>query len=169
MFPLIANVVRKVLVSVLKCQRKTRRNRKSFTILQLCFQQANVLAVLLAYFRHFGSRFPLKLYVFLFVCRVMSWTNEHNLILCKETIFVNPFSANKKSVQRSGLWQQIADNLNATDKPRFLVGLHFVSNISSFMLIKWGLGRVRGRRTGVERRARISVSVCESRKAQHFL
>ena len=56
-----------------------------------------------------------------FVCRVMSWTNEHDLILCKETIFVNPFSAKKKSVQRSGLWQQIADNLNATDKPRFLV------------------------------------------------
>ena len=24
-------------------------------------------------------------------------------------------------MQRSGLWQQIADNLNATDKPRFLV------------------------------------------------
>ena len=51
----------------------------------------------------------------------MSWTNEHDLILCKETIFVNPFSAKKKSAQRSVLWQQIADNLNATDKPRFLV------------------------------------------------
>ena len=51
----------------------------------------------------------------------MSWTAEHDLILSKEILFMNPYRAKKKSVQRSGLWQRIADNLNSVDEPRFSV------------------------------------------------
>ena len=51
----------------------------------------------------------------------MSWTTEHDLILCKEILFVNPYAAKKKSVQRSGLWQLIADNLNSIENPRFIM------------------------------------------------
>jgi len=36
-------------------------------------------------------------------------------------IFVNPYSARKKSVQRSALWQKIADNLNSVKDPCFIV------------------------------------------------
>ena len=36
--------------------------------------------------------------------RIMNWTEEHNSVFCREIIFVNPFSAKKKSVQRSALW-----------------------------------------------------------------
>ena len=43
------------------------------------------------------------------VCRIINWTEEHDSIFCWEIIFVNPFSANKKSVQRSALWQKVAD------------------------------------------------------------
>ena len=51
----------------------------------------------------------------------MIWTSEHDLILCKEILFVNPYSAKKKSVQRSVLWQQIAENVNSIQSPRFIV------------------------------------------------
>ena len=50
----------------------------------------------------------------------MSWTPLHDIVLCKEIIFVNPYSAKKKSVQRSALWQKIADNLNSVKDPHFI-------------------------------------------------
>ena len=42
-------------------------------------------------------------------------------MLCKEIIFVNPYSAKKKSIQRSALWQKIAENLNSVKDPCFIV------------------------------------------------
>ena len=51
----------------------------------------------------------------------MSWTPLHDIVLCKEIISVNPYSAKKKSVQRSALWQKIADNLNSVKDPHFIV------------------------------------------------
>ncbi|XP_068760968.1 uncharacterized protein [Montipora capricornis] len=52
---------------------------------------------------------------------IMSWTPLHDIVLCKEIIFVNPYSAKKKSVQRTALWQKIADNLNSVKYPHFIV------------------------------------------------
>ena len=51
----------------------------------------------------------------------MNWTPLHDLVLCKEIIFVNPYSAKKKSIQRSALWQKIAENLNSVKDPCFIV------------------------------------------------
>ena len=51
----------------------------------------------------------------------MNWTDEHDSIFCREIIFVNPFSAKKKSVQRSALWQKVADTLNSITDPVFYV------------------------------------------------
>ena len=48
----------------------------------------------------------------------MNWTLLHNLVLCKEIIFVNPYSA---LIQRSALWQKIAENLNSVKDPCFIV------------------------------------------------
>ena len=53
--------------------------------------------------------------------RIMNWTEEHNSVFCREIIFVNPFSAKKKSVQRSDLWQKVADTLNSMTDPVFYV------------------------------------------------
>ena len=49
----------------------------------------------------------------------MNWTEEHDVVFCREIIFVNPFSAKKKSVQRSALWQRVADTLNSIKDPVF--------------------------------------------------
>ena len=51
----------------------------------------------------------------------MSWTSKHDLILCKEIICVNPYSAKKKCVQHSAISQQIAENVNSIQSPRFIV------------------------------------------------
>ena len=51
----------------------------------------------------------------------MNWTEEHDSVFCREIIFVNPFSAKKKSVQRSALWQKVADTLNSITDPVFYV------------------------------------------------
>ena len=51
----------------------------------------------------------------------MNWTEEHDSVFCREVIFVNPFSAKKKSVQRSALWQKVADTLNSITDPVFYV------------------------------------------------
>ena len=61
------------------------------------------------------------IYVAYFVCRIMNWTEEHDVVFCREIIFVNPFSAKKKSVQRSALWQRVADTLNSIKDPVFFV------------------------------------------------
>ncbi|XP_068743655.1 caldesmon-like [Montipora capricornis] len=53
--------------------------------------------------------------------KIMSWTPLHDIVLCKEIIFVNPYSAKKKSVQRRALWQKIADNLNSVKDSHFIV------------------------------------------------
>ena len=41
------------------------------------------------------------------------------MVFCREIIFVNPFIAKKKSVQRSALWQRVADTLNSIKDPVF--------------------------------------------------
>ena len=45
----------------------------------------------------------------------------HDLVLCKEIIFVNPYSAKKRSIQRSALWRKIAENLNSVKDTCFIV------------------------------------------------
>ena len=51
----------------------------------------------------------------------MNWTPLHDLVLCQEVICVNPYSAKEKSLQRSALWEKIADNLNVVKDPHFNV------------------------------------------------
>ena len=54
-----------------------------------------------------------------FFCRIISWREEHDFVFCREIIFVNPFSTKRKSVQRSALWQKMADTLNSITDPLF--------------------------------------------------
>lgn len=49
----------------------------------------------------------------------MEWTIKHDMKLCLEVLFSNPFQAKKKTTQRAQLWQTVADNLKLLDWPKF--------------------------------------------------
>ena len=63
------------------------------------------------------------LIVFSFICsshsNVMYWAEEHNIILCRDVLFENPYKYKKGSPQRSETWRKIADILNKCATPRF--------------------------------------------------
>lgn len=52
---------------------------------------------------------------------VQVWTKEHDILLCREVLSVNPFSAKKNSNERGKLWEEISTNLNSTSGVRFFV------------------------------------------------
>ena len=52
---------------------------------------------------------------------VMYWTEQHNIILCREVVFENPYIYKKGSPQRSETWKKIVDVLNKCASPQFNV------------------------------------------------
>ena len=51
----------------------------------------------------------------------MYWTEQHNIILCREVVFENPYLYKKGSPQRSETWKKIVDVLNKCASPQFNV------------------------------------------------
>ena len=52
----------------------------------------------------------------------MFWTEEHDIMLCREILAVNPFTGTKKgTVQRGAKWSEIVDNLMNIENPKFKV------------------------------------------------
>ena len=51
----------------------------------------------------------------------MCWTAQHDLLLLRETILINPFQSRKGSPERGQHWKAIADNLNSIPDPKFSV------------------------------------------------
>ena len=51
----------------------------------------------------------------------MEWTEDHDHSLCQEMLALEPFKAKKGSVTRGQIWDQIANNLNSLELPRFKV------------------------------------------------
>ena len=51
----------------------------------------------------------------------MYWTEQHNIILCREVVFQNPYVYKKGTPQRSETWKKIVDVLNKCDSPQFNV------------------------------------------------
>lgn len=52
----------------------------------------------------------------------MFFTEEHDKLLCREILAVDPFTGTKKgTVQRGTKWTEIADHLNAIASPKFKV------------------------------------------------
>ncbi|CAH3118764.1 unnamed protein product, partial [Porites lobata] len=43
---------------------------------------------------------------------IMFWTKDHDLILCREVLNLNPFTTKKGSTQRSTIWDKVATTLN---------------------------------------------------------
>ena len=52
----------------------------------------------------------------------MYWTEEHDRLMCREILAVDPFTGTKKgTVQRGAKWKIIADNLSEIMEPKFKV------------------------------------------------
>ena len=51
----------------------------------------------------------------------MEWTEDHDNSLCQEILALEPFKAKKGSIARGQIWDQIANNLNSLELPRFKV------------------------------------------------
>ena len=51
----------------------------------------------------------------------MEWTEEHDNCLCQEILVLEPFKYKKGSISRGQIWEEIADNLNSLNIPRFKV------------------------------------------------
>ena len=66
----------------------------------------------------------------------MHWTKEHDILLVREVLAVDPYSQPKGSRERAKLWEQIAINLNAVSMPRFTVSLRSVRDRINQVLIK---------------------------------
>ena len=53
----------------------------------------------------------------------MEWTEQHDIILCREILVTNPFSAKKKTTQRKKLWDTVAQNDVKINTPKFKASL----------------------------------------------
>ena len=51
----------------------------------------------------------------------MIWTEEHNIMLCREMLVVEPYQYKIGSRERGNCWDMIATNLNGIGEPRFIV------------------------------------------------
>ena len=58
---------------------------------------------------------------FPFSSTIMTWTNEHDLLLHREVLVVNPYTVLNRSIDRGNLWGTISSNLNSIDQARFFV------------------------------------------------
>ncbi|KAK3721670.1 hypothetical protein QZH41_013821 [Actinostola sp. cb2023] len=61
-------------------------------------------------------------YTTIFRLITMFWTEEHDQMLCREILLVDPFSGTKKgTLQRGAKWSEIANQLMTMDQPKFKV------------------------------------------------
>ena len=66
----------------------------------------------------------------------MYWSKEHDILLVREVLAVDPYSQPKGSRERAKLREQIAINLNAVSMPRLTVSLRSVRDRINQVLIK---------------------------------
>ena len=63
----------------------------------------------------------------------MFWTYDHEAILCREVVNVNPYTTKKGSTQRSSMRGKIADTLNKCSVPKFRVDKRSVRDHVGFL------------------------------------
>ena len=66
----------------------------------------------------------------------MYWTKEHDLLLVREVLAVDPYGQPKGSRERAKLWEEIALHLNAVPEPRFSVSVRSVRDRVNLVLVK---------------------------------
>ncbi|XP_068742434.1 uncharacterized protein [Montipora capricornis] len=65
------------------------------------------------------------------------WTKEHDILLCREVLSVNPFSAKRNSNERGKLWEEISTNLNSTSGLRFFVTKRSVRDYLNILIKRY--------------------------------
>ena len=56
----------------------------------------------------------------------MEWSKQHDVLLCREILAVDPFQAKRKTTARAKYWEKVAANLEKIDKPKFKVSTRAV-------------------------------------------
>lgn len=52
----------------------------------------------------------------------MEWSDEHDVLLCREILISEPFQAKPRRTPQGGqLWQSLADHVNSIPEPKFKV------------------------------------------------
>ena len=65
----------------------------------------------------------------------MYWKKDHDLLLVREVLTVDPYSLPKGSRERAKLWEEIALNLRAVSEPRFSFSVRSVRDRVNLVLI----------------------------------
>ena len=66
----------------------------------------------------------------------MHWSKDHDILLVREVLAVDPYSEPKGSKERSKLWEEIAIHLNAVPDPQFSVTTRAVRDRVNLVLVK---------------------------------
>lgn len=67
-----------------------------------------------------------KLDLLSFDHRYFQWTDEHDVIMCREVILVEPYQFKIRTPERGNAWDRIANNLNAVKQLEFRVNARSV-------------------------------------------
>ena len=67
----------------------------------------------------------------------MEWTNIHDVLLCREILVVEPYTAKPRTNQRGQLWNKIAENLNKLAEPKFSVAQRSVRDRFKLLVDKF--------------------------------
>ena len=68
--------------------------------------------------------------------KIMQWTKEHDDLLVKEVLALDPYSSPKGSTERSNVWDSIAGHLNACSYVKFAVSGRSVKDRLQLVLIR---------------------------------
>ena len=103
--------------------------------------------------------------LFLFSCivvkmAVMVWTDQHDTMLCRGILTLNPFQSKKSSVQRGQIWHAIAVNLVSIRELHFKVGHRAVRDRYNLLS-----GKLRRKLKDEERASGIDTDMTETEVA----
>ena len=74
---------------------------------------------------------------FIFRQQVMAWTKQHDILLCREILHIQPWLHRHGSVERGQLWDEIAAVLNSLEKPGFKVTFRSVRDRYGLLVKKY--------------------------------
>ena len=67
----------------------------------------------------------------------IKWSEEDDLMLCREVLVMEPFKLQKQSRERGEIWGEIAQNLNGLSVPKFTVRTRSVRDRLTLFLRKY--------------------------------
>ena len=67
----------------------------------------------------------------------MKWSEEYDLMLCREVLLMEPFKHPKQSRERGKIWGEIIQNLNRLSVPKFTVRTRSVRDRLKLFLRKY--------------------------------